>query len=69
MITHIVIADGAKFLIRQILAHRTGVDCLLSFQNGIRKFLCPFLRKAQNMERQTLGSLAADTGKPGKLVR
>ena len=65
----VIIADGAYFPVRQVLANRAGVDLALCFQNSVGKALGILERKLQHMKSQTLGSFSADTRKAGKLIR
>ena len=45
------------------------MHAFLRFYDRVRKGLRVFQRQLQNMERQTLGRLPADTGQTGKLIR
>jgi hypothetical protein len=44
------------------------MDLLFGIQDSLGKFFRILQRQLQHMEGKPLGSLAADTGKPGKLV-
>ena len=65
----LVVTDGAKVPIRQILAHRAGMHLRPGVQDRLGEFLGVLPGHAQGVQRQPLGAFCADAGEARKLLR